>query len=104
MIESDQRSIWAPDGDRALCRLAQTLADCCRSVDTAARQGGDEFAVVLQRQAQPPPHWWHGEFAIFLRKMPMSQRFPFSVGVASYPRMPKPSFTLLYARTRPYMR
>jgi PAS domain S-box-containing protein len=34
-------------GNRALCRLAQILADCCRSIDTAARQGGDEFAMVL---------------------------------------------------------
>src|ERR1700726_1466914 len=34
-------------GDRALFRLARTLEDCCRSVDTAARQGGDEFALVL---------------------------------------------------------
>src|SRR3984893_7068078 len=34
-------------GDRALFRLARTLEDCCRSIDTAARQGGDEFALVL---------------------------------------------------------
>src|SRR5438132_8816430 len=34
-------------GDRALSRLAHILADCCRSVDTAARQGGDEFALLL---------------------------------------------------------
>ncbi|HLZ90906.1 MAG TPA: diguanylate cyclase [Candidatus Acidoferrum sp.] len=34
-------------GDRALCRLARVLEDCCRSIDTAARQGGDEFALVL---------------------------------------------------------
>src|SRR5229473_5606768 len=34
-------------GDRALCRLGQILKDCCRSIDTAARHGGDEFALVL---------------------------------------------------------
>lgn len=34
-------------GNRALCRVAQILKDCCRSIDTAARHGGDEFAVVL---------------------------------------------------------
>jgi diguanylate cyclase (GGDEF)-like protein/PAS domain S-box-containing protein len=34
-------------GDRALCRVANTLQDCSRSLDTAARQGGDEFALVL---------------------------------------------------------
>src|SRR5580658_6095225 len=36
-----------PAGDRALCRLGQILRDCCRSLDTAARHGGDEFALVL---------------------------------------------------------
>ena len=34
-------------GSRALCRLAQILRDCSRSVDNAARHGGDEFALVL---------------------------------------------------------
>jgi diguanylate cyclase (GGDEF)-like protein len=36
-----------PAGNRALCRLAATLRQSCRSIDTAARWGGDEFAVVL---------------------------------------------------------
>jgi diguanylate cyclase (GGDEF)-like protein len=34
-------------GSRALCRLAQVLRAHCRQVDTPARFGGDEFAVVL---------------------------------------------------------
>jgi diguanylate cyclase (GGDEF)-like protein len=34
-------------GSRALCRLADILRVHCRSVDTAARYGGDEFAVVI---------------------------------------------------------
>jgi diguanylate cyclase (GGDEF)-like protein/PAS domain S-box-containing protein len=34
-------------GSQALCRLADVLCSCCRDIDTAARFGGDEFALVL---------------------------------------------------------
>jgi diguanylate cyclase (GGDEF)-like protein len=34
-------------GSRALCRVAAILQLNCRSIDTAARYGGDEFALVL---------------------------------------------------------
>jgi diguanylate cyclase (GGDEF)-like protein len=34
-------------GSQALCRLADVLRSCCRVIDTAARFGGDEFAVLL---------------------------------------------------------
>jgi diguanylate cyclase (GGDEF)-like protein/PAS domain S-box-containing protein len=34
-------------GSQALCRVADALCCCCRDIDTPARFGGDEFAVVL---------------------------------------------------------
>jgi len=34
-------------GTRALCRVADALRETCRAIDTAARYGGDEFALIL---------------------------------------------------------
>ena len=34
-------------GSRAICRLADVLRIHCRAIDTAARYGGDEFALIL---------------------------------------------------------
>ncbi len=34
-------------GSRALCRMADVLRVHCRDIDTAARYGGDEFALVI---------------------------------------------------------
>jgi diguanylate cyclase (GGDEF)-like protein len=34
-------------GNRALCRLADSIRVTCRAIDTLARFGGDEFVVIL---------------------------------------------------------
>jgi len=36
-----------PVGNHALCRLANVLRVHCRGIDTSARYGGDEFALIL---------------------------------------------------------
>lgn len=41
-------------GSQALCRLADVLSICSRKVDTPARFGGDEFALVLPETEQVP--------------------------------------------------
>lgn len=75
-------------GDRALCRLGQILRDCCRSIDTPARYGGDEFAVVL-------PETNVGTAALVGRRtcdlLANGREEPIltvGVGIASYPKNP----------------
>jgi diguanylate cyclase (GGDEF)-like protein/PAS domain S-box-containing protein len=84
-------------GDRALCRLAQTLADCCRSIDTAARQGGDEFALVLPETGAAAATLVARRICELLAKDAEEPALSVSVGVASYPKDADTIGTLLYA-------
>lgn len=84
-------------GDRALCRLAQILADCSRSVDTAARQGGDEFALVLPETSSASATLVASRICDLLAKDIEEPALSVSVGVASYPKDAETIGTLLYA-------
>ena len=44
-------------GSQALCRVAEVLRIFGRSIDTAARYGGDEFAVILPEITTPAAAW-----------------------------------------------
>ncbi len=72
-------------GNRALCRLAQFLTDCCRSVDTAARQGGDEFALVLPETGVAAATLVARRICELLANDVEEPALSVSVGVASYP-------------------
>jgi diguanylate cyclase (GGDEF)-like protein/PAS domain S-box-containing protein len=87
-------------GNRALCRLAQILADCCRSVDTAARQGGDEFALVLPETGAAAATLVARRICDLLAKDAEEPTLSVSVGVASYPKDADTLGTLLYAADR----
>jgi diguanylate cyclase (GGDEF)-like protein/PAS domain S-box-containing protein len=87
-------------GNRALCRLAQVLADCCRSVDTAARQGGDEFALVLPETGSSAATLVARRICDLLAKDAEEPSLSVSVGVASYPNDADGIGTLLYAADR----
>jgi diguanylate cyclase (GGDEF)-like protein/PAS domain S-box-containing protein len=84
-------------GNRALCRLAQIMADCCRSVDTAARQGGDEFALVLPETGAAAATLVARRICDLLAKDAEEPPLSVSVGVASYPQDAETIGTLLYA-------
>jgi diguanylate cyclase (GGDEF)-like protein len=73
-------------GSRALCRVAEVLRSTCRAVDTPARYGGDEFALVLpgtsSQDARPVARRISQRLAEDL-EVP---RVSVSIGVAEYPR------------------
>jgi diguanylate cyclase (GGDEF)-like protein/PAS domain S-box-containing protein len=87
-------------GNRALCRLAQILVDCCRSIDTAARQGGDEFALVLPETGAGAATLVARRICELLAKDTEEPALSVSVGVASYPKDAENVGTLLYAADR----
>ena len=92
---NDQYSHQA--GDRALCRLGQILRDCCRSVDTAARHGGDEFAVVLPETCIAAATLVGQRICELLEKDAEKPALSVSVGIACYPKDADSIGTLLYA-------
>jgi diguanylate cyclase (GGDEF)-like protein len=87
-------------GNRALCRLAQIMADCCRSIDTAARQGGDEFALVVPETGLADATMVARRICDLVRKDAEQPALTVSVGVASYPADAQTIGTLLYAADR----
>ena len=84
-------------GDRALSRLAHILADCCRSVDTAARQGGDEFALLLPETGVAAATMVGHRICGLVTKDAEEPRLSVSVGVVSYPKDADTIGTLLHA-------
>jgi diguanylate cyclase (GGDEF)-like protein/PAS domain S-box-containing protein len=87
-------------GDQALCRLAKIMADCCRSIDTAARHGGDEFALVLPETDWPAATLVARRIRDLLGRDAEEPALSVSVGVASFPKDAGTIGTLLYAADR----
>jgi diguanylate cyclase (GGDEF)-like protein len=84
-------------GDRAISRLAHILTDCSRSIDTAARQGGDEFALVLPETSIAAATLVARRICDLLAKDAEEPALSVSVGVASYPKDADTIETLIYA-------
>jgi diguanylate cyclase (GGDEF)-like protein len=87
-------------GNRALCRLAQTVRDCSRTVDTAARHGGDEFALVLPETNADAARIVGHRIIELLSRDSEAPQLSVSVGVAGYPSDATTIGTLLYAADR----
>jgi diguanylate cyclase (GGDEF)-like protein/PAS domain S-box-containing protein len=72
-------------GNRALCRLADIFRSSCRSIDTAARYGGDEFAIVLPETAAKEADAVGHRMCERLSNDPEEPLLSVSVGIAVYP-------------------
>jgi diguanylate cyclase (GGDEF)-like protein len=73
-------------GSRAICRLASVLRIHCRAMDTAARYGGDEFAVVLPEAGLDAAASVSRRICERLAKDGEFPRVTVSVGAAVFPR------------------
>lgn len=73
-------------GSRALCRIAEVLRRSCRAVDTAARFGGDEFAVALPETDEIAAQHLAERIAAGVVGLEETPRLSVSIGVAIYPR------------------
>jgi len=73
-------------GSRALKRLANVLRIHCRSTDTAARYGGDEFALVLPEAGEEAAAGVATRICERLAQDNQGPPISASVGLAIYPR------------------
>ena len=73
-------------GSKALCRLANVLKRTCRSIDTVARYGGDEFAVLLVETDETAAHRVAQRIKDGLARDKESPQVTASMGIAVYPR------------------
>jgi diguanylate cyclase (GGDEF)-like protein/PAS domain S-box-containing protein len=83
-------------GSHALCRVADVLS-FCRDIDTAARYGGDEFAVVLPESGVEAANQVAQRICDSIADDGMEPILSVSIGVAVYPHDGERIETLLRA-------
>ena len=71
-------------GSRAICRVADILRIHCRAIDTAARYGGDEFALVLPESQDDEARRVVDRIRLVLANDDEPPRLSASMGIAVY--------------------
>jgi diguanylate cyclase (GGDEF)-like protein/PAS domain S-box-containing protein len=89
-----------PAGNRALKRLAQVMQEHCRSIDVAARYGGDEFAVILIDSDLGMAEHVAERIEACLRNDPEEPPLRVSIGIGVYPEDGRTAQDLLEAADR----
>jgi len=72
-------------GSLAICRVAEALHLSCRAIDTPARYGGDEFAVVLPETSREAANRVAQRISQRLAEDVEVPRLTVSIGIAEYP-------------------
>jgi diguanylate cyclase (GGDEF)-like protein len=73
-------------GSLAICRLAEVLHLSCRETDTAARYGGDEFALVMTESSAESAALVAQRVAQRLSQDAEEPRLSVSIGISEFPR------------------
>jgi diguanylate cyclase (GGDEF)-like protein/PAS domain S-box-containing protein len=73
-------------GSQALCRLADVLCMCSRNLDTPARFGGDEFALVMPEAGETQANLVAQRVCQGLANDGSEPMLSVSIGVAIYPK------------------
>lgn len=73
-------------GSLAICRVAEVLHLSCRETDTAARYGGDEFALVMTESSAESAALVAQRVVHRLSQDAEEPRLSVSIGIAEFPR------------------